>query len=63
MSGQQPYAEGSSASHRSGDGVGNVMVLEVEKDLGASRLHFSNDGRTGGGKQLGPDFIETTRFA
>ena len=44
------------ALHRRGDGVGNVMQLEVEEDLEAQGMEFVDDARTMTREELQAEF-------
>ena len=55
VDGEEFGAEGSDGTHSAGDGVGNVVELEVEKDGVAAMAEFANDGVAFGEVELEAD--------
>ena len=52
---QHPGSKVRGGPHRRGDGAGDVVVLEIEKDSMSVGDHVSNQGRTLGAEELTPD--------
>jgi len=58
MNGQQVDVEVVCGPYGTGDRVGNVVELEVEKDPLAAATERADDARAGTGEELQPDLVE-----
>src|SRR5687767_4194313 len=58
MHGREPHTHARNAPHRACYSIGDVVELEIEKDVAAGVTHPLDDVRTRGREQLIPHLVE-----